>query len=42
MLEIKDLRVRFHDADHNAVDGISLTVDDSDKKVSVTRETWSS
>ena len=28
MLEIKDLRVRFHDADHDAVRGISLTVAD--------------
>ena len=28
MLEIRDLRVRFHDAGHNAVDGICLTVDD--------------
>ena len=26
MLEIKDLHVRFHDADHEAVRGISLTV----------------
>ena len=26
MLEIKDLRVLFHDADHDAVRGISLTV----------------
>ncbi len=28
MLEIRDLRVRFHDAGRNAVDGICLTVDD--------------
>ena len=28
MLEIRDLRVRFHDAGHNAVDGICLTVAD--------------
>ena len=28
MLEIRDLRVRFHDAGRNAVDGIYLTVDD--------------
>ena len=30
MLEIKDLRVRFHDADHDAVRGISLTVADGE------------
>ena len=30
MLEIKDLRVRFHDADHDAVRGISLTVADDE------------
>ena len=30
MLEINDLRVRFHDADHDAVRGISLTVADGE------------
>ena len=30
MLEIKDLHVRFHDADHEAVRGISLTVADGE------------
>ena len=30
MLAIKDLRVRFHDADHDAVRGISLTVADGE------------
>ena len=30
MLGIKDLRVRFHDADHDAVRGISLTVADGE------------
>ena len=30
MLEIKDLRVRIHDADHDAVRGISLTVADGE------------
>ena len=30
MLEIQDLHVRFHDADHEAVRGISLTVADGD------------
>ena len=30
MLEIKDLRVRFHEADHDAVRGISLTVADGE------------
>ena len=30
MLEIKDLRVRFHDSDHDAVRGISLTVADGE------------
>ena len=30
MLEIKGLRVRFHDADHDAVRGISLTVADGE------------
>ena len=30
VLEIKDLRVRFHDADHDAVRGISLTVADGE------------
>ena len=30
MLEIKDLRVRFHDADHDAVRGISVTVADGE------------
>ena len=26
MLEIRDLHIRFHDADHEAVRGIDLTV----------------
>ena len=30
MLEIKDLRVRFHGADHDAVRGIDLTVADGE------------
>ena len=30
MLEIKDLHVRFHDADHEAVRGIDLTVADGE------------
>ena len=30
MLEIKNLHVRFHDADHEAVRGISLTVADGE------------
>ena len=30
MLEIQDLHVRFHDADHEAVRGISLTVADGE------------
>ena len=30
MLEIQDLHVRFHEADHEAVRGISLTVADGE------------
>ena len=30
MLEIRDLHIRFHDADHDAVQGISLTVADGE------------